>query len=97
MKTATFPTTIHLPFRIRVKVDILKTVTVTMSYAYRRSTNAGFIKDNVMCETKVGSRAAAINVGFETFRDKFDEKFGRDNWILNKMVVTGDEDLNFWA
>jgi hypothetical protein len=75
----------------------LKTVMVTVNYSYRNSLKESLKKDNLMCEATVDSRPKAINVWFEKYFRYLNEKIGEDNWVCNKITITGDENHHFWC
>ena len=74
----------------------MKKVFVTLQYLYRANPHTSFQTDNVMWEATVGSRSKALVTLFDEFYPRLNKQYGRENWCINKIVVTGDENPDFW-
>ena len=73
-----------------------KKVVISVNYGYRLSLHEPFKYDNLMCEAMVESRPKALNAWFGCFYKELTSKH-KDNWFINKVVITGDENPNFWS
>lgn len=74
-----------------------KKVVIAINYNYRSSANEKFRTENVLLEATVKNRGQAVSQGYQFFVKEFVDKFGPNNWFINKVEVTGDGNAGFWA